>query len=82
MYRCADCNKVSNPGERLNKVVTETRRARYTDPKTGKIVGEGNEIVQEIGLCLSCYQEVNNTNESLKEIKNESQVQNRNPRRT
>lgn len=55
MYRCEECNQVSKPGERLNKIVTQTRFARYTDKSTGKIVGQGQEIVKEKGLCISCY---------------------------
>jgi hypothetical protein len=55
MYRCAECNKVSRPRDPLNKIVTKTRPAKYFDRATGKIVGQGNEIVEEKGLCLLCY---------------------------
>lgn len=55
MYRCQECNQISKPGQRLNKITTQTRFARYTDKSTGRIVGQGQEIVKEKGLCLSCY---------------------------
>jgi hypothetical protein len=58
MYICADCSEVSNPGEKLNKVTLQTRRAVYKDI-TGRQISEGNEIVKEIGVCTSCFDERN-----------------------
>ena len=56
MYLCADCHKVSNPREGLNKVTIQTRRAVYKDA-TGRQIAEGNEIVKEKGICTSCYED-------------------------
>lgn len=67
MYRCENCDNVSEPGDRLNKVVVRTRehqhpfRAgahRFT--REGKEVimddpgGVGSQIVQEMGVCEPC----------------------------
>ena len=57
MYLCADCHKVSNPREGLNKVTLQSRRAVYKDI-TGRQIAEGNEIVKEKGICLRCYEKV------------------------
>jgi hypothetical protein len=58
MYRCDSCKKVSSPRQGLNKVTLQTRRAVYKD-LTGRIVGEGNEIVREIGVCALCFDDHN-----------------------
>jgi hypothetical protein len=57
MYRCQFCHNVSKPNEPLTKVVTKVRPMKYIDRTTGKVIGEGKEIVEEIGICLSCKQQ-------------------------
>jgi hypothetical protein len=58
MYICNDCHKISQPREGLNKVTLQSRRAVYKDV-TGRQIAEGNEIVKEIGVCTSCFEERN-----------------------
>ena len=70
MYRCELCNRVSRPGERATKVVTERRPAEY--PSRGKAQkgstgrrskfqddpgGAGYEIAKEAIACATCAQE-------------------------
>ena len=70
MYRCEFCNRVSRPGERATKVVTERRPAEY--PSRGKAIkgatgrrakaqddpgGAGYEIAKECIACSTCAQE-------------------------
>ena len=70
MYRCELCNRVSRPGERATKVVTERRPAEY--PSRGKAQkggsgrrskaqddpgGAGYEIAKECMACATCAQE-------------------------
>ena len=70
MYRCQLCNRVSRPGERATKVVTERRPAEY--PSRGKAQkgrpgsrskfqddpgGAGYEIAKEAMVCPTCAQE-------------------------
>lgn len=70
MYRCQLCNRVSRPGERATKVVTERRPAEY--PSRGKAQkgraasrskaqddpgGAGYEIAKECIACSVCAQE-------------------------
>jgi len=50
MFRCAITGKLSKPGEKMNKVVVETREKTYTDPETGEVVGKGWEIVKEVSV--------------------------------
>ncbi len=70
MYRCELCNRVSRPGERATKVVTERRPAEY--PSRGKAQkgrtasrsrgqddpgGAGYEIAKEVIACSTCARE-------------------------
>jgi hypothetical protein len=70
MYRCKLCNRVSRPGERASKVVTERRPAEY--PSRGKAQrksvgrrskldddpgGAGYQIAKEIVACSTCAEE-------------------------
>jgi hypothetical protein len=70
MYRCQLCNRVSRPGERATKLVTERRPAEY--PSRGKAQkgragskskfqddpgGAGYEIAKERVACPACAQE-------------------------
>jgi hypothetical protein len=58
MYRCQITGKVSKPGEKLNKVVAQTRPRVYTkwvrDEETTHWIevegGRGFEIVKELSL--------------------------------
>jgi len=69
MYRCELCNRVSRPGERASKVVTERRPTEY--PSRGKAQrarsgrrskfqddpgGAGYEIAKEAIVCSTCAQ--------------------------
>ena len=71
MYKCTECNKTSESGERLFKKIFKTRKTEYVNPilvskskqytdrediKTPKDkTSEGFEIVQEINVCEGCY---------------------------
>jgi hypothetical protein len=70
MYRCQFCNRVSRPGERATKVVTERRPAEYPSRgraqkgATGRTAkapedpgGAGYEIAKEAIACAVCAQE-------------------------
>lgn len=56
MYICQVTGKVSAAGEKLNRIVVQTRPRTYTrmerDPETGRLeevdIGRGFEIVREI----------------------------------
>ena len=56
MFICDKCKEVSQPGQKQNKVVTETRFVEYFEGegddrhKTGK----GVETVKEVALCNKC----------------------------
>ena len=67
MYRCELCNRVSRPGERAAKVVTERRPTEYPSrskaqrSRTGRRSkfhddpgGAGYEIAREAMTCASC----------------------------
>ncbi|MEM7137674.1 MAG: hypothetical protein AAF500_13915 [Myxococcota bacterium] len=70
MYRCELCNRVSRPGERATKVVTERRPTEY--PSRSKAQrsragrrskfhddpgGAGYEIAREAMTCATCAEE-------------------------
>ena len=70
MYRCELCNRVSRPGERASKVVTERRPTEY--PSRGKAQrksvgrrskmqddpgGAGYQIAKEVVACPTCAEE-------------------------
>ena len=61
MFRCENkgCNKVVPRYQPINKIVTETRPARYVNEPTkrGRTEVEtfGEEIVKEINVCPECY---------------------------
>ncbi|MGB5811883.1 MAG: hypothetical protein WBG86_15195 [Polyangiales bacterium] len=70
MYRCQLCNRVSRPGERATKVVTESRPAEYPSrskaqrARTGRRSkfhddpgGAGYQIAKEAMACASCAEE-------------------------
>jgi len=48
MYRCEVCGKVSQPREKMYKIVVEKRLRRYSE---GTI---GWEIVKEFNVCHKC----------------------------
>jgi ribosomal protein L28 len=48
-FRCAITNKTTEPGERMNKVVVETREKVYSDSE-GTEVARGRETVKEIAV--------------------------------
>jgi len=51
MYRCEDCGRITNPGEKQNRIVVEKRERVYESlDKTSK----GWEIVKEVVICDSC----------------------------
>lgn len=63
MFRDPLTNRFSRPGEKMIKVVTETRPQTYfrkvRDQETGKLntveCGHGEEIVKEVGLTKEGY---------------------------
>ena len=70
MYRCQLCNRVSRPGERATKVVTERRPAEYPSRSKAQRArsgrrskvqddpgGAGYEIAKEAMVCPVCAQE-------------------------
>ena len=64
MYKCENCNKSSRSGEKLHKVVTQTRVKNYFNENT-KVSEKKNtvgfETVQEIGICGNCLNETYNS---------------------
>jgi hypothetical protein len=66
MYICQRCKKVSSPGEKIHRVVLESRPKNYfemtlsTDAEgnpimtQGKLLGSGLEAVREVNLCKGC----------------------------
>ena len=61
MYKCERCNKTSKTGDKLNKIVVQTREKTYLNPdgfdKQGKLkykISYGNEIVKELNVCNEC----------------------------
>ena len=52
MFRCDNCNKVTQPRQKLSKRVVETRDVTYR--KGNKVLGKGTEIVKEINLGPCC----------------------------
>ncbi|MEM7437316.1 MAG: hypothetical protein AAF436_19345 [Myxococcota bacterium] len=70
MYRCELCNRVSRPGERATKVVTERRPTEYPSRSKAQRAragrrskfhddpgGAGYEIAREAMTCPACAQE-------------------------
>ena len=70
MYRCQLCNRVSRPGERATKVVTERRPTEYPSRSKAQRArsgrrskfqddpgGAGYEIAKEAIACATCAQE-------------------------
>jgi hypothetical protein len=53
MFTCALCLDSSKPGERMTRVVTDTRRKEYRND-VGEVVGVGFEIVREIAVASCC----------------------------
>lgn len=68
MYKCQKCGKVTDPGEKLNKVVTSTREKTYVNAILGKDgnpikdrfgnisekISHGSEICGEMCVCSKC----------------------------
>lgn len=58
MFKCAITGRISRPGEKMNKVVVETRDRRYFEMRKNEEtmiwerveVGRGWEIVKEISV--------------------------------
>jgi hypothetical protein len=53
MFTCALCLDSSKPGERMTRVVTDTRRKEYLGD-AGEVIGVGFEIVKEIAVASCC----------------------------
>lgn len=47
MFKCQITGKMSRPGDKCNKVVTEVRERVYLNDE-GEVVGRGFEIVKEV----------------------------------
>ena len=61
MFKCEKCGKVTQPGDKINKKVVETREREYTSiigyDKNDKPIyktSTGWEIVKEINVCDNC----------------------------
>ena len=61
MFHCQSCNKLSQPGEKPRKIVTEVRERVYTRKKGDReiTIGRGSEIVTEKVVCAPCAGEPN-----------------------
>lgn len=67
MFKCEITGKMSKPGEKINKVVVETREKIYygwrLNPEIEKmeyvVVGKGSEIVKEINASAEGVAELN-----------------------
>ena len=63
MYRCEDCRKVSKPGEKLYRRVTEWKIVTHTDTykdsdgkkQTVTTIGK-KQIVKEKSVCKICFE--------------------------
>jgi len=51
MFKCEICSRITKPREKCHKVVAETRTRYYPSGS------QGWEIVREIGVCESCYED-------------------------
>lgn len=84
MYKCQKCGQVTNPGEKLNKIVTKVRDRRYInvmiDKKSGlplrdrngivvEKITNGKEVVEEKNLCAKCYSSTKNYFFDKKEVR-------------
>ena len=60
MFICAITGKVSEPHEKMIKVVVETRPRTYTnfDEDGVEIISRGSEIVKEIGVTQAGFDEM------------------------
>ena len=54
MFRCEKSGRVTKPGEKMKKIVVETRERVYHD-EDGMEVGRGREIVKEISVSPAAY---------------------------
>jgi hypothetical protein len=53
MFRCNDCRRVTEPGEKTTKVGIAFREKEYTDER-GRLVGRGYEAAREVDVCPDC----------------------------
>ena len=53
MFKCASCNRLTDPREKGTMRIIKTRIKTYYDLR-GQYAGEGEEIVQEIRICRFC----------------------------
>ncbi len=54
MFRCEKTGRVTRPGEKMKKIVVETRERVYCD-EDGVEIGRGREIVKEISVSPATY---------------------------
>jgi len=66
MFRCSKCKNLSQPNEKQNKVVLESRAKNYFTTEKGfdsegneiltqgKLIGSGFETAREIVVCNNC----------------------------
>lgn len=58
MYQCEGrCQKQIGPGVSQRTFVAEDRPKVYYDQR-GEVQGEGREIVREVKMCPSCFDEI------------------------
>lgn len=66
MFRCQSCKTLSKPGDKQNKLITESRPVSYYQKYRetteegnevivqGKLLGQGFETVRELNVCINC----------------------------
>lgn len=56
MFKCEECGKITQLGEKQHKKVIKTRKKiyYYTDKNGKERTSTGSEIVKEINVCEKC----------------------------
>ena len=63
MFKCDNCDRITNSSEKEGKIITKIRdKIYYEKDKFGskKEIARGHEIVKEIKVCESCAKEYKN----------------------
>ena len=53
MYRCDQCQKVTQPYQSCLRVTVQDRARTYTNDEG--LVSQGREIVREVMVCQECF---------------------------
>lgn len=56
MFKCEECGRITQSGEKQHKKVVKTRAKVYynTDKYGNEKITKGSEIVKEISVCEKC----------------------------